>query len=374
MAALAAFSSTATYGCIIPIGTNNYGTNDGGGPPNSTIVPDASIPPGSWSNVTSNLKNMPSQCGNLSSLWVKPDEDMVIAGVAGSGLWATRNGGTSWQQLDTGTGAEPILERPRQLLFDPDVPTRFWEAGIYGNLQGVFETTDDGNTFKHLANVGPADSISVDFTDPMRRTLLAGGHEMVQTVQRSADQGMTFTNVGQGLSSMMQCTFTLVIDAQTHLVGCGEYNSQGIYRTTNGGMTWSYITMLGGALWPLVAHDGSIYWSTPNSGAIGRSTDKGVTWTEVTPGGTAMPTHPIELPDNKRIATLGQNPLTVIVSSDQGKTWFPASPILPYNDAQGVAYSAQEKAFFIWHETCGNGSDPVPPDAIERFDFDYTKQ
>jgi photosystem II stability/assembly factor-like uncharacterized protein len=214
----------------------------------------------------------------------------------------------------------------------------------------------------------------------MRRTLLAGVHETPQAVYRSVDQGMTFTNVGMNLPPKQVCTYPLVIDAQTHLVGCGEFGSQGIYRTTNGGMTWTSVSTLGGYTPPLVAHDGTIYWSTASGGAIVQSTDKGVTWTQVTPAGTAISGHPIELPDKKRLATIGVNPFTVIVSSDQGRTWGPASPLLPYGnilDVKGVTYSAQEKAFFIWTNTCGTqtdaGTDPVPPNAIMRFDFDYTK-
>ena len=86
------------------------------------------------------------------------------------------------------------------------------------------------------------------------------------------------------------------------------------------------------------------------------------------------PIAPIELPD-KRVATIGQvgGKQTVLVSANQGQSWAHASAILPYQDARGVAYSPEQKAFFIWHYTCDSGANPVPPDAIQRFDFDYTK-
>ena len=57
-----------------------------------------------------------------------------------------------------------------------------------------------------------------------------------------------------------------------------------------------------------------------------------------------------------------------------GSTWTTVTAALPYQDAVGLVYSAQQKAFFIWHQTCGFGGPvPVPADAIMRFDFDYTK-
>jgi hypothetical protein len=59
-----------------------------------------------------------------------------------------------------------------------------------------------------------------------------------------------------------------------------------------------------------------------------------------------------------------------MVSSDGAATWHAASATLPYSDAVGLTYSAQQKAFFIWRFSCDN---PVPANAIMRFDFDYQK-
>jgi hypothetical protein len=378
-AAAALVLCTTAYGCVIPISSNDIPPADGGtssgGSSSGAISSDAAIPSGSWKSATGNLANLPSECGNLAGLFVKPDEDMVLAGVAGNGLWASRDGGKSWQVLGAGAGSTMITNRPTSIVFDPDVPTRFWVAGIYGGAIGVYRTTDDGMTFTALGTIHHNDSISVDLTDPMRNTLVVGGHEQAQTVYRSTDQGMNWSDAGTSLPAKAVCTFPLVLDAQTYLVGCGEDGSQGIYRTTDGAMTWTAASDLGGGGEPLVASDG-IYWATANgSGVIVRSTDQGVSWTQVTPSGTAIAARPVELPDKKRIATIGpvSGMQTVIVSSDQGKTWVPASPVLPYPDARGVLYSTQQKAFFIWHFTCGAGSVPVPPDAIMRFDWDYTK-
>jgi len=43
---------------------------------------------GNWVNVTSNLAGMASECGNMTYVSAKPNEDLVIAGVAQRGLWA----------------------------------------------------------------------------------------------------------------------------------------------------------------------------------------------------------------------------------------------------------------------------------------------
>ena len=99
-----------------------------------------------------------------------------------------------------------------------------------------------------------------------------------------------------------------------------------------------------------------------------RSTDGGKTWNDVVGDGQVTSDSPIALPDG-RIATLSQS--AVVVSADHGATWQAATMNLPYNDARGVVYSAQQKAFFVWRFSCGNAPLPVPADAVMRAEFDY---
>jgi hypothetical protein len=122
---------------------------------------------------------------------------------------------------------------------------------------------------------------------------------------------------------------------------------------------------------PLVASDGSIYWSTAVNGGLARSTDKGVTWSQTVGTGVLMTDPPIELPDG-RIAAVGSS--AIVVSADQGVTWTAVTSEIPYiksvgyNDAGGVLYSVPQKAFYVYHSDCGNS---VPSDAVLRYDFDY---
>jgi hypothetical protein len=57
-------------------------------------------------------------------------------------------------------------------------------------------------------------------------------------------------------------------------------------------------------------------------------------------------------------------------------TWHAATTALPYAPT-GLVYSPYEKAFFVWHFDCtgmSNPNDPVPSDAVMKFDFDYRTQ
>ena len=223
------------------------------------------------------------------------------------------------------------------------------------------------------------DWLSVDFSDPDRKTMLAGGHESAQTLYRSSDKGATWSEIGGGLPVKTNCTMPLLINPKTYLVGCGGYGGgvTGVYRTSDGAATWSQVTASGGGSPPLLASDGTIYWVGVD-GSVTRSSDSGQTWTEVAAAGTIglwqgniTSVTPIELP-GKQLAAVGKT--AIVVSSDRGAHWSPVTPDLPIDRDQmvrGVVYSPVRKAFYIWHSTCSsfNNDIPIPADAIMRFDW-----
>ncbi|MEO8155971.1 MAG: sialidase family protein [Rhizobacter sp.] len=313
---------------------------------------------------------MTSECGNVSGLHAEPNEDLLITAVAQQGLWASSNAGSSWYALGTGAGSASVTNRIVQVLDDPDHPHTWWEAGIY-NGGGVYKTTDSGTTLKQVGNIGHTDSVSVDFKDAQRKTMLAGGHEQPRRLYKSTDSGNNWSDIGASLPDQTFCTFPLIIDSQTYLVGCGGYLSgpKGVYRSTDGGSSWKQASSSGGNGAPLRASDGSIYWLSSDSSGLARSLDDGAHWSVA--GGANMNFNGgvEELPDG-RIATLSGS--TVVVSANHGVDWRAVTPQFPL-PLNGFTYSKARKAFFGFRFTCANGSIPVPTRAINRFDFDYTK-
>jgi photosystem II stability/assembly factor-like uncharacterized protein len=198
----------------------------------------------------------------------------------------------------------------------------------------------------------------VDFSDPARQTLLAGGHEQSRTVWGSVNGGQTWTNVGSSLpGGTGYSSYPLVIDSHTFVVNSAT-GDIGIFRTINGGGTWTKVSPLGPSTAPLRASDGSVYWVA--NGNVVKSVDGGETWRIVTGG--SLNVTPIELPQQGiAIATT----TGLYISLNGGTSWSPVGPTFPFVP-QSLAYSTDRKAFFVSHWDCGN---KVLPDAIMQLDW-----
>jgi hypothetical protein len=303
----------------------------------------------------------------MSSVFVRPDRDVVIAGIALQGLWASADGSETWTKLGEGAGSDTIVNRPTTLIVDPEQPNRFWEGGNY-NGGGVFKTEDDGATFEQLGDVSHTDLVSIDLTDPDRRTMLSGTHES-PTVYRSTDGGATWQDISSGLPAGIGfAAAPYVIDAQTHLLGTYEGPEAGVFRTTDGGASWTRVFTGGISGAPLIV-DGMITWLLRGGGGLITSSDGGLTWSETASGGEIYQYAEdlVHLPDGQ-LATLGGS--NVVVSDDGGASWSPVGPPLPYTP-NGLTYSPFRNAFYVWRFDCDFSTDnPIPPDAIMRWELE----
>jgi hypothetical protein len=345
-------------------GTSGGGSSGEGGHGNS-IGAGGEAPMGEWVNETFNLTELESECGNLTYLSSKPDEDMLIVSIAQHGLFQKTGDGSEWTLLGQGEGSASITNRGTSILYDPEHPKVFWESGIY-NGAGVYRTDDDGETFVEL-KVSHNDYVSVDFTDPDRQTLLASGHEQDRKLYKSVDGGESFEEIGDRLpSSAKVCPQPVILDTSTYLLGCGSYGGgdRGLYRSTDAGDSWAQVSTHGGGAAPLLASDGTIYWPSEGTEGIVTSSDSGKTWDGPFGVGELAGATPVELPDG-RVVALGQRRL--LVTSDKGEHWRAVTTTSPFQPL-GLAYSSARKAFYIWHFSCDT---QVPVDGVMAFDFDY---
>lgn len=198
--------------------------------------------------------------GRTLALALNPQNDNTIwAGSASGGLWKTTTGGfgtEAWEQVPTGF---PVLAVSSIAIHPQDSMTMFigtgevynyFEAGTgaaYRSTRGSFgmgilKSTDGGETWE----------ISLDWSYNQERGIWAVKFApsnpnilyaaTTEGVYKSVDSGVNWTQVQDVI--MANDLLIHPDDENLVLVGCGNFGTEGkgIYRTTNGGDSWTPIT------------------------------------------------------------------------------------------------------------------------------------
>ncbi|MBI3970728.1 MAG: exo-alpha-sialidase [Chloroflexi bacterium] len=232
------------------------------------------------------------------------EPDTFYAGVEDAGLFASRDGGTTWHLVE---GLSDHCSRREWLagksgfglhsiLIDPADRRRLW-VGVQGG--GVFRTVDGGDSWVACAAGLPAAGSTVDrcvlklALDPRHPGVLYLRHR--QGVFRSTDGGESWTVFGQGLPGAFG--FPLCVthagDAFTvPLESEGErYMTDGrlcLYRRREDGAAWeplgrglpeypSYVSVLRDSLAVDTLDPPGVYFGT-TAGELFFSADAGETW------------------------------------------------------------------------------------------------
>lgn len=292
-----------------------------------------------WKNVTGGVGGETWGYAGVTLMAAVPGSERVIACVSEKGVWWTDDGGKTWEQFE---GSKTIKHRAHSITFDPKNSDIFWISGNYG--PGLFKTTDGGKTWKQLGTLDHIDGLSVDLKDPRRKTMIVGQHEKTRSVHKSTNGGKTWKNIGVNLpedSSFANVPF--LVDSKTYLVNCSGWiknKKQGLYRTADGGATWSSVSERPACGPAFRMADGTIYYHIRYDKGMIRSSDKGKTWDKVNwpvKGGL------VKLP-GERLAGLSDR--LIFLTSDGGQTWVPVGAPLPFKGK--IMYSEKEKAFYLW--------------------------
>ncbi len=327
----------------------------------ASSVPTSTTAPKPWVEAATNLVGLASECGNVN-VASRLGQDVVIASVARHGLFAQAAGTDQWAPLGT-KGGDTIENRMSSIVTDPANPATFWETGAYG--PGVYRTDDNGDSFTRLGNVEHVDSASIDFSDPQRRTMLAGIHEQ-PVLMKSTDAGKTWSQVPGLPADIGYATSPYVIDANTFLLGTNQGTGAGIFRSTDGGTTWARVfdkPVTG----PAVVNGTKLHWLETDGAGVATTNDGGATFTEQT-GGGAIDRNALNLvllPDGA-LATWSSD--HVLRSADDGARWQPVGGPTPYTPT-GLAANWTSGALYVARFDCSFSDDNlVKADSFLRLD------
>ena len=151
----------------------------------------------------------------------------VYAATNGGGFFRSADAGASWTAINTGVGAVGTFTMTG-LTVDPLNPARVYASGTTGPGGGVFKSTNGGAswTFTSLGFVGDI----VAAGDPLAPDTV---YALGSGVLRSSNAGASWTEVQAG------SFFTLTVDPTTpRTVYAGSTSS--IMKSTDGGATWAF--------------------------------------------------------------------------------------------------------------------------------------
>jgi len=231
-------------------------------------------------------------------------------GATGGGLWKTTDAGSSWSPVTDGQISSSSVGAIDVCPTDPDtVYIGMGEVQFRGNVMpgdGVYKTTDGGDTWTHLGleEAHMIGRVRVDPTNCDRVYVAALGHAFgpnpERGVFRSSDGGVSWERVlyrddltgAVDLSidpSNPQVMYASLWHAYRQpwaLLGGG--GASGLFKSTDGGGTWTEITRNPGLPQGPVGKMGiSVSGADPNrvyaiieaaDGGVFRSDDAGATW------------------------------------------------------------------------------------------------
>ena len=204
------------------------------------------------------------QQGDLPTIWslaVDPmNPDTLFAGTRPAGVYRSRDGGQTWQQLDLDIAPECAIGKPfvTALVVDPDDSRIVW-AGV--EIDGVFRSMDGGDSWTRLGN-GLTDPDVHDMviarTRPKRLYVSTAGEMFL-----SDDLGDSWHAVGTREKWPLPYARGMAVkpdNPEMLFAGCGETTTgeRGhVLRTTDFGQRWEVLelpTPANATLWGLATH------------------------------------------------------------------------------------------------------------------------
>ena len=242
--------------------------------------------------------------GRIKSLAIHPSNGNILyAGAANGGVWKTTDAGGTWRTLFTfensmAIGAIAVAPSNPQVIYAATGEDTPGYGPSYGGV-GIYRSLDGGSTWANVAAAwqvgGRCNRLVVDPTNSA--VLYVAGD---QGVVRSTDSGATWANVLAG-----HATDLVMAHDNPSVMYAGLWNN-GIYKTLNGGATWT--RLLGPVVIPMfLPWVPDISFPLPAGGAAG--------WIKLALGRSGPSG------SNFVVAKMGKDSGSSYASGDGGATW-----------------------------------------------------
>lgn len=323
----------------------------------ATPAPPAAITDSTFAGLAYRNIGPANMSGRISDVEGIPgDPSTVYVSAASGGVWKTTNGGVTWKPLFDKQPVQSIGD----MAVDPTNPDVIYvgtgEANVRNSVSfgnGVYKSTDGGRTWRWL---GLADTrhiarIVINPLDPRKVYVAAVGHAFGPNEERgvfmSEDAGETWTKVLY-LDTVHGASDLDIDPKNPNLLYAGMWHFDrkqwtftsgdekgGIYRSVDGGKTWSKATK---GLPTLIGRIGiKVAPSSPNivyavaetrAGYVFKSTDFGESWVKTSDNahtlgrGFYYADLRVDPVNENRVYTLG---MSFSLSIDGGATFTPMS-------------------------------------------------
>ncbi len=270
---------------------------------------------------------------NLSSFSFE-DSDLNAVYITSEGNgWAVGNNGSIFKSDDYGigwakqlSGAGPITGEYIYSIFmiSENIGYAVGDRNTYQTSGGgvILKTTDAGNIWltQFFPQAGNPPFTSVFFKDELHGWVSGGDYG---GIYKTSDGGINWSFISFPNSKLFFEKELLFdpppIPSSVFFINelTGFYVDGGIYKTTDGGITWIQKSDIGGS--SIYFSDINTGWVVGEGGSIRRSTDSGETWVDKTSGTTAN-LNCVKFYNSNLGVSVG-NGGTVLLSTDGGESW-----------------------------------------------------
>jgi photosystem II stability/assembly factor-like uncharacterized protein len=192
--------------------------------------------------------------GRIGALVIRPD-GTIILGAAQGGVWTYDTGSGTWvsRMKDSDTqavGALALAPSNSNIVYMGSGEGALSGDSYYGD--GIYRSQDGGLSWKHVSRLFTGQAVTDLVVDPQRPNHLfastvrgrGGNHRTTHPtavpygVWESTNGGVSWT-LRKGTTNEIHGATDLVMDPQNAKVLWASFWGDGIYRSTDGGLTWA---------------------------------------------------------------------------------------------------------------------------------------